>query len=414
MEQTGVEAAAVGLREAVDRLLELDLGLISGADLAGLFAELEAQRRRLESVDHALLVALGERGLAGDFGRTGVGDLLGELVRLAPGEARVRVRAARDLGPRRDLGGVVLGPVFVRVAAAQRDGTISAAHARVIAECLAAIPASLSVEVAGPAEQFLVEQAQHFDPRQVAVIGRRLLVTLDPDGGEPRDEAQHRARGYGIVQRGSGEWVASGRFSDDTAAVWTAILDAVSAPQPAADGLADQRTPAQRRHDAMLELGLRLLRSGELPDAGGVPTTVLLSLHGEDLADATDLGDVGGGDAMVRIGTGATISRLAALRLAEQCELFTTVFDRAGAVLCAGRTRRLASPVQRRVLAARDGGCCFPGCTRPPSWCQAHHVLAWLAGGATDIDNLVLVCGFHHREFERLGWVVRIHNGVPE
>ena len=116
----------------------------------------------------------------------------------------------------------------------------------------------------------------------------------------------------------------------------------------------------------------------------------------------------------MRTGTGGHVSRTAALRLADQCELFTTVFDRAGAVLCAGRTRRLASPAQRRILAARDGGCCFPGCTRPPSWCEAHHVIPWLLGGATDIDNLVLICGFHHREFDRAGWTVRMADGVPQ
>jgi hypothetical protein len=183
------------------------------------------------------------------------------------------------------------------------------------------------------------------------------------------------------------------------------LLGAMSTPLPSDDGLPDDRTPAQRRHDALLELGRRLLRADTLPDCGGAPVTVLLSLFGDELEAQ---------QGVARTEYGDTIGMPAALRLAEQCELFTTVFDRAGAVLCAGRTRRLASATQRRVLAARDGGCCFPGCTQPASWCEAHHVIPWLLGGATDIDNLVLLCGFHHREFERRGWTVQMRDGVPE
>ena len=112
--------------------------------------------------------------------------------------------------------------------------------------------------------------------------------------------------------------------------------------------------------------------------------------------------------------TGNTVAVSALLRLAGECELVTTVLDRHGAILCLGRTQRLASRAQRRALAARDGGCCFPGCTRPASWCQVHHVISWLDGGPTDLDNLVLLCGYHHRCFERLGWTVRMAHGAPE
>ena len=67
-----------------------------------------------------------------------------------------------------------------------------------------------------------------------------------------------------------------------------------------------------------------------------------------------------------------------------------------------GATIRLASPAQRRALAARDGGCTFPGCDRPPGWTQAHHVVHWIKDGPTDIDNLALLCHFHHH---------RVHEG---
>jgi hypothetical protein len=62
----------------------------------------------------------------------------------------------------------------------------------------------------------------------------------------------------------------------------------------------------------------------------------------------------------------------------------------------------------RRALVLRDGGCAFPGCDRPPRWCDGHHVKHWADGGPTCLDNAVLVCGFHHRLLHHGGWHVRI------
>jgi hypothetical protein len=69
-----------------------------------------------------------------------------------------------------------------------------------------------------------------------------------------------------------------------------------------------------------------------------------------------------------------------------------------------GRTQRLATRAQRRALLARDGGCVFPGCDRPASWCDAHHLTPWEHGGNTDIDNLALLCRFHHGVTHRTSW----------
>jgi HNH endonuclease len=69
-----------------------------------------------------------------------------------------------------------------------------------------------------------------------------------------------------------------------------------------------------------------------------------------------------------------------------------------------GRTSRVVTPGQRAALAVRDGGCGFPGCARPPAWCEAHHLVHWLDGGPTDLENLVLVCRAHHRAVHEGGW----------
>src|SRR4051794_25380594 len=55
----------------------------------------------------------------------------------------------------------------------------------------------------------------------------------------------------------------------------------------------------------------------------------------------------------------------------------------------------------------------FPGCDRPPGWCQTHHVLEFRNGGPTTVDNGVLLCGHHHRTFEHAGWTIHIIDGQP-
>jgi hypothetical protein len=67
----------------------------------------------------------------------------------------------------------------------------------------------------------------------------------------------------------------------------------------------------------------------------------------------------------------------------------------------------------RRALVLRDRGCTFPGCDRPASVCDAHHLRHWLGGGPTHIENLTLLCGQHHRLVHRSDWEVELVNGKP-
>ena len=91
------------------------------------------------------------------------------------------------------------------------------------------------------------------------------------------------------------------------------------------------------------------------------------------------------------------VSAATARRIACDCELTRIGIDEAGVPLNLGRSSRLVSPAQRRALIARDHGCAFPGCGRPPGWTQAHHIRHWINGGTTDLANLVLLCAHHYR-----------------
>ena len=79
-----------------------------------------------------------------------------------------------------------------------------------------------------------------------------------------------------------------------------------------------------------------------------------------------------------------------------------------GRVLDVGRKTRTVPPALRRALTARDRRCRFPGCNA--RHCDAHHVRHWAAGGATKLDNLVLLCRRHHRAVHEEGFTVTLGN----
>jgi hypothetical protein len=130
-----------------------------------------------------------------------------------------------------------------------------------------------------------------------------------------------------------------------------------------------------------------------------VTTTVVIVGTAEQFASGVGL---------VRTGTGALIPASETNRWASGDSRFLGILADGAAtaarLVSHSLCQRLFSETQRLVLAARDKGCSFPGCTAPPWLCQAHHIRDWGLGGKTAIENGALLCGYHHREFAALGW----------
>jgi Domain of unknown function (DUF222) len=398
-----VEVAVKALTDAVDGLLAVDLTTATRDDLLDLARGLETQRRRLPVADHALIGELDQRGVAAELACRSTAALLRQLLRLTPGQARGRVDAAAHLGPRRALTGEPLPPRLAAVAAAQADGTLDPRHAEVIVDTLHALPAAVAAARGQEVVDRLVAEARRYDPTQLATLARRLVDALDPDGTPGRDADHARRRDLTLTRRRDGSGQLTGRRTPGCLAVWQNILDALAAPAPATDTTPDPRTPGQRRHDALHDAGRRLL-SADLPDTGGAPVTVLVTMTVTDLE--TRLGQA-------TTAHGGTLSVPAALRLAADAHVIPVVLGDGGGILGYGRSRRCASPAQRAALAARDKGCTFPACDIPPTWTQVHHVLAWADGGHTDLDQMTLLCGHHHRTFQARGWTCTMIRGVP-
>ncbi|HKG49216.1 MAG TPA: DUF222 domain-containing protein, partial [Actinomycetales bacterium] len=111
--------------------------------------------------------------------------------------------------------------------------------------------------------------------------------------------------------------------------------------------------------------------------------------------------------------TGVPLSAGLARRLACDATVIPMVLGSASEPLDVGRATRLIPPAIRRALIARDRGCAFPGCRRPPRWCDAHHIQHWSEGGPTSLVNLVLLCDFHHDVIHHGQWTVTITDGRP-
>jgi hypothetical protein len=101
-------------------------------------------------------------------------------------------------------------------------------------------------------------------------------------------------------------------------------------------------------------------------------------------------------------------------RLACTQGTIPVVFDAHGQPLDVGREQRLFTTRQRIALAVRDGGCRWPGCDRPPSWCEAHHIQHWVRdGGRTDVAAGVLLCKHHHLLLHDHHWEIERRGPAP-
>jgi hypothetical protein len=103
-----------------------------------------------------------------------------------------------------------------------------------------------------------------------------------------------------------------------------------------------------------------------------------------------------------------------ARRVACDASVMRVVLAGRSEPLDVGRRTPVIPPAMRRAVIVRDRRCRFPGCDRPHTWCDAHHVVHWADGGPTAVQNLVLLCRRHHRKVhERDGFRLELLDGRP-
>ncbi len=404
LESGGAASVVTRLSALVDELQHLDLTGLPGDEVIDLLRDLETQKRRLATVDHALISELGSRGLARERACASTTVLLRQVLRIGPGEAAARVKAAGELGPRRALTGEPLPPVFPAVAAAQAAGQVSPGHALVITRTVNALPFAVQAEHDESVQAVLLAHATEFDPPMLAQLARRISDTVNPDGIYTEERDRARRRDFTVRQRRDGSAQVTGELTAVCAEAVLSVLDAVGKPAPAEDGTLDPRTPGQRRHDALQDGMLAALRSEQLPACNGVAATIVLTMTPEQIETRTGL---------VTTGHGALITVEQALSLAGDARVMPVVLTKTKEITAYGDTHRIFTEGQRLAMIARDQGCSFPGCSVGPAWCQAHHITDFAISRRTSVDDGTLLCGFHHREHPALGWTCRMIDGVP-
>ena len=260
-----------------------------------------------------------------------------------------------------------LQAIFVALAA----GRISLAKAHVIRVALDRLPADLCADTLQQAQATMLEHATVLDPKALARVGMRLWEVIDPDAADAHEQRLLQRQ---EAKAGRSGWVTS-RTDDGVMRFWIrttepvgetflAILESYAAPRRTDVAGPDTRPYPQRLGEAFTEW-LSRQNPADLPDHGGLPATLLITTTDQTMTSGIGAGTTAGGQRV----SGRTISWLGCT-----ANLVPVLLDDAGIPLRLGRSMRLFSPGQRLGFAVRDKGCVFPGCDRPPSWCEAHHI----------------------------------------
>jgi hypothetical protein len=184
-----------------------------------------------------------------------------------------------------------------------------------------------------------------------------------------------------------------------------AALRTMLEPLAQRTGKDDDRPRERRVADALVEVVTRTLDFGTLPmRAGQRPhlqvTTALETLVGLAGARAADMG------------FSLPISAKQVERIACDCAVTRILLGSDSMVIDVGREKRVVTPALYKALAVRDRHCGWPGCDRPVSFTNAHHLVHWIHGGQTDLRNLTLLCFHHHFMCHEGRWqLVRASDG---
>lgn len=301
------------------------------------------------------------------------------------------------------------------------QGLISAGQADVIAQAISDLPKDLPAGHRQTCEDTLIAAAPSLSIKDLRRRADRIADVYAPEEADrienqtlvEREKAAWAKAEFWMVDQHDGTRKGGFVLPDLPAEQLQKMVDDLMAPRNnnnAAETdpiLLDTRpTGAQRAGYAFAEL-LQRYPTDVLPgskDTDGAQ--LLINIEYDTLAGAI---------VPATLETGTRISAQEAMRLACEMALMPAVFDGKALPTHLGRQKRLFSRAQRRALARRDGGCAFPGCDRPPGWCEAHHAgEPWSCSGETNLDEGVLLCCFHHRLIHTSDWEVRIVDETPE
>jgi len=256
-----------------------------------------------------------------------------------------------------------------------RDGSIGYSHLAVMARTAEAVGKKFD-------ERALLPLALEFTPGKFYYKSLHYRHSVDAKkyADEQSDDATNHHLTLSTAE--SGHLLINGVLDPVGGAAVRAALE----PLARKSGEHDHRLLPQRYADALVELA-----------SGGKQANIQVTATIETLKG---LARAAAGEMEFSL----PISSLAVQRMACECSVTRILLSQESLVMDVGRTTRIVSAPLKRALKARDCHCRWPGCERPASKCDGHHLLSWINGGPTDLDNLVLLCRRHHRMVHEGGW----------
>jgi len=277
---------------------------------------------------------------------------------------------------------------------AMAEGKVGFGHMVVMARTANALAASPTARVFS--EERLLAKALESSVGKFHHICRHLRHAADPKGyaATEADLVENRSLRIG-TDEDSGAVFLSGVFDPQSGAVIRTVLE----PLARRSGTHDKRPYERRMADALVDVAWHHLDNGLVPQNGSQRThlqvtTSLETLRALDGAPAAELE------------LSLPISAKAVERLACDCSVTRILLNSDSMVIDVGRAKRTISAPQRKALNARDQHCVWPGCERPASWTSGHHLVHWIHGGTSDLQNLALLCYRHHWMVHEGGWQI--------
>jgi hypothetical protein len=352
-------------------------------------AKAEAMLKELQ-----LRVRASADDVAEDDGARDLSEWMAHHARQDRGQARREQRLAEGLDERWHL-----------VAAWMRQGAVNPEQAHVITRALDKLPEHVDEDIKTRAEERLVAEAEHFGPRELKVMGRRILDVVAPELAEEQErkalEAEERDAAKRTYltgrRRGDGRTAVSGDLPDATWDRLVTYLEAYTSPrQKGALGQEpenpDDRRPYEMKLGSAFVSFLEHVDPKRLPIHGGDATTIMVTIDHPTLAEQV-------GNSGVAFIDDVPLSAAAVRRLACTANIIPVVLGGNSEVLDLGRTKRLFSRAQRKALRLKHKRCRAKGCRVKAAWTEAHHLRQpWAEGGTTDLDDGTLLCCFHHHK----------------
>ncbi|TCC29623.1 HNH endonuclease [Kribbella speibonae] len=280
------------------------------------------------------------------------------------------------------------------------------------------VPTTVPVADIEFAEEELVRLARHLAPADLRKAAEQSRDILDTDGPEP-EEDKAAARETLTLKTADRGVKFTGYLANENAELFRTFIFTGARPHKTVDGERDPRSREKRQADALtttLTLAATALDAGApsptipRPAPPADPTPANPPHADSPQADSTeDTTKAATADAIGHTVYSNGLSAATIRRLACDANVIPVVLGSNSEPLDVGRSQRLVTRAIRRALNTRDRGCVI--CNAPPVICDAHHLISWIDGGETSVDNLVLLCRRDHTDLHHGHWTITITNG---